>query len=195
MAQTQSLQAPDTPPDRGETRLGRPTTYNEATATLICERLAGGETLTAICKTPGMPKRQTVHRWRRKFPDFDDQYARARVDQMESWSDDIVEIADDDTHDTVTVRNNKGEEYEQANSANVQRARLMVDTRKFLMSKIAPRYADKIEHQHTGGIEHRVTMDDRERMRRLATFMLEDKAAGALIDGDTGAPIDEEPAA
>lgn len=192
MAETQALQHSDTPPERRETRLGRPTTYNEATAVLICERLAGGETLTAICKTPGMPKRQTVHRWRRKYPDFDDQYARARVDQMESWSDDIIEIADDDTHDTVTVINQKGDEYEQANSANVQRARLQVDTRKFLMSKIAPRYADKIEHQHTGGIEHRVTMSDRERMRRLATFMLEDKAAGALIDGQTGQPVTDE---
>ena len=72
------------------------------------------------------------------------------------------------------------------NSAAVQRDRLRVDTRKFLMGKLAPRiYGDKQTVEHTGTVEQRVTMDDRERMRRLATFLAEDMAdGGALIEGE-----------
>lgn len=157
---------------------GRPTTYRESVGALICARLSEGETLTEICRTPGMPARQTVHQWRRRFPQFDDDYMRARADGMESMADELLTIADDDTGDLLPDGS--------PNHANVGRARLMVDARKFLMSKLSPRYADKVEHQHTGAVAHLVTLDDRERMRRLASFMLEDQRAGALIEGQAG---------
>jgi hypothetical protein len=109
-------------------------------------------------------------------PAFDDQYMRAREIGMEAMSDDMLAIADDDTLDTGPDG--------APNHANVGRARLMVDTRKFLLAKLAPRiYGDRVEVAHTGRVEHAVTMDDRERMRRLATFMLEDQQAGVLIEG------------
>ena len=60
----------------------------------------------------------------------------------------------------------------------------MVDTRKFLMSKLAPRiYGDKQTIEHTGDVTHTVTMDDRERMRRLATFLATDAHSGVTIEG------------
>ena len=156
---------------------GRPTTYTPATAELIAARLADGETLTQICRTPGMPSRQTVHHWRMRFPAFADLYARAREIGMESMGDDLLTIADDGAGDV----NPDGT----PNSANVQRSRLMVDSRKFLMSKLAPGvYGDKVEHKHSGTIEQRVTLSDRERMRRLALFLAEDAAAGVVLDGE-----------
>lgn len=164
---------------------GRPSTYTPATAELIAARLADGETLSSICKTPGMPRRQTVHQWRMRHPGFADLYARAREIGMETMSDDILTIADDDTHDTDADG--------KPNSANVQRARLQVDTRKFLMAKLAPKvYGERVQHDHAGKIEHAVTLSDRERMRRLATFMLEDRDSGALIEGTASDTADSE---
>ena len=169
-------------PDKGT---GRTTTYTPATAELICARLADGETLTEICRTPGMPHRQTVHQWRMRIPAFNDLYARAREIGMESMSDDVLTIADDDTGDLLADGS--------PNSANVQRSRLMVDTRKFLMSKLAPKvYGDKVEHQHTGQVEHAVTLPDRERMRRLATFLAQDAAAGVTLEGQASPVLTEQ---
>ena len=157
-------------------RVGRPTTYSPAVGELIAARLCDGETLTSICKTPGMPTRQCVHQWRMRNPAFNDLYGRAREIGMESMSDDVLVISDDDTGDLLADGS--------PNSANVQRSRLMVDTRKFLMAKLAPKvYGDKVEHQHTGSVEHAVTLSDRERMRRLASFLAQDAAAGVTIEG------------
>lgn len=145
------------------------TTYTPATAELIAARLADGETLSSICRTPGMPSRQTVHQWRMRIPAFDDLYMRARAIGMEAMSDDMLVIADDDSGDL----NPDGT----PNSANVQRSRLQVDTRKFLLAKLAPKvYGDRVEVEHSGTVEHRHSMSDRERMRRLATFLALDAA-------------------
>lgn len=177
---------------------GRSSTYSPAVAELICARLADGETLTQICRTPGIPSRQTIHNWRMSNPAFFDQYARAREIGMESMSDDLLTIADDDSGDRLADGS--------PNSAAVQRSRLQVDTRKFLMAKLAPRvYGDKQTVEHTGIVEHALTLSERERMRRLLSFAAQDAATGVTIEG-TAEPaalpdlpdlpaVDNEPAA
>jgi hypothetical protein len=174
-AESRTLQASDTTP-RERKALGRPSTFTPATGELICARLADGELLTDVCRTPGMPARQTVQRWRMRNPAFDAVYMRAREIGMESMSDDMLIVADDDTCDT----NSDGT----PNHASVNRARLMVDTRKFLLGKLAPRiYGDRVQHEHSGEVAHVIELSDRERMRRLASFMLEDAAAGVTVEG------------
>jgi hypothetical protein len=42
---------------------GRPSDYTDDIATAICDRLAKGESLRAICATEGMPDKATVLRW------------------------------------------------------------------------------------------------------------------------------------
>lgn len=168
-AETLDLQYPDKP-------TGRTTTYTPATAELIAARLADGETLSSVCRTPGMPSRQTVHQWRMRIPAFNDLYMRAREIGMEAMSDDMLTIADDDTGDMVDGA---------PNSANVQRSRLMVDTRKFLLAKLAPKvYGDRVEVEHSGTVQHQHSLSDRERMRRLATFLAIDARAGVTVEGE-----------
>lgn len=191
-AESQALQAIDALPI-DKAAVGRPTLFSDQLSAYICGRIAAGETLTAICKTPGLPVPATVHRWRREDKQFNADYTAARVDQMESWGDEVIEIADDDTMDTMDGVDKQGNSIQVANHANVQRDRLRVDTRKFLMGKIAPRiYGDRVSHEHSGevGHTHTIELSDRERMRRLATFMLEDRAAGVVIEGQ----IEEQPA-
>jgi hypothetical protein len=114
-------------------------------------------------------------------PAFEADYTRAREVGMESMADDLLVIADDDAGDMLPDG--------KPNHANVQRARLMVDTRWRLMQSLASRtFGDKATVEHKGTVTHTVTTSDRERMRRLATFMLEDRDAGALIEG-TAEPV------
>ncbi len=57
------------------------------------------------------------------------------------------------------------------------------------MSKLRPEeYGDHVEVQHSGAVTVHHDLSDRERMRRMALFLLEDRGAGALIDG-TASPV------
>lgn len=163
---------------------GRPSGFSPELGELICARLAGGETLSRICAAKGMPHRQTVLRWRREHLAFGREYALARVDAMECMGDEILDISDDSTLDMVIKTDPKGRQFEAVDHENIQRDRLRVDTRKFLMSKVARHiYGDKVEHEHSGEVVQIVELSDRERMRRLASFMLADQVAGVTIEG------------
>lgn len=56
---------------------GRPSSYTDALADLICDRIAAGESLRQICADAGMPDRTTVLRWIRQREDFAARCARA----------------------------------------------------------------------------------------------------------------------
>ncbi len=113
---------------------GRPTDYSPELTARICERLAIGESLRSICRDDEMPSMASIFLWLGKYPEFSEQYTRAREAQAEAHADRIVEIADDDTLDP----NHK---------------RIMVDARKWVASKLKPkRYGDKAEVEHSGNV-------------------------------------------
>lgn len=124
--------------------MGRHAVYGQDTRDEICRRISIGESLISICKSEGMPDKSTVLDWLFKEPDFVAQYARAREAQAEHYLDEIIEISDDSMHDTEI-----GEDgIERTNHEVVARARLRVDTRKWAMSKLAPKkYGDRIENR------------------------------------------------
>lgn len=143
---------------------GRPSksTYNKKTATKICARIAAGESLRAICNNPGMPARQTVFLWMFTFKDFSDQYARACEARAETWAEEIIEIADDNSRDEYEVTE-RGHTRTIIDHDTINRSRLRVDSRKWIMSKLLPKkYGDKLTTESTGTsipdkIEFRVT--------------------------------------
>jgi hypothetical protein len=127
--------------------MARPSSYNEATAEAICSRLAEGESLRKICSDAGMPNMTTVFRWLgdEKNDAFRKQYTCARETGMEAMAEDILRIAD----------SADGESYNYS--------RLQVDTRKWLMSKMAPKkYGDKVENTligaNGGAIQQAITV-------------------------------------
>jgi hypothetical protein len=105
------------------------TVYTAAIAAEICRRMSDGESLRAICRDPKMPPEATVRQWvRDDRDDFAARYREARAMLVERWADEIIEIADDETIEP-----------------NARRIR--VDTRRWLMSKLAPgRYGDRLVH-------------------------------------------------
>jgi len=123
-------------------------------------------------------------------------YTRAREVQQDVWADECISIADDGTTDYVTKVGRNGHEYEAVDQEHIQRSRLRVDTRLRIMAVVAPHvYGPKVEHQHDGEVTHKVDitgLPEREKMRRMALFMLEDQAAGETIDGEAE-PIHASP--
>ena len=125
---------------------GRPSIYSDELAATICARLAEGESLRSICRDDAMPDKATVMRWAQDNLAFRDQYTRARDALVEHWAEEIVQISDDGTNDTYEDENGT-----RANQDVIARSRLRVDTRKWLMARMAPKkYGDKVTQEHTG---------------------------------------------
>lgn len=132
-------------------KTGRPTKYNVEIATVICERMSQGESLRSICSEVGMPDRITVLRWIPLHEAFRNQYASARENQADFWADEIVDISDDGSRDYVEKKRPDGSTFEAIDHDHINRSKLRVDTRKWLMARMAPKkYGDKVTTEITG---------------------------------------------
>jgi hypothetical protein len=155
----------------------------------ICRRTyAGGESQRSISRDPDMPGLERIRRECVENPVRGGQYARAREGLYLAWAEEILDISDDGTTDYVTKVGRNGHEYQAVDQEHIQRSRLRVETRKWLLSKLLPKqYGDKVEH--TGDVQHTVThtLSDREKMRRMALFMLEGQTAsdGEVVERRT----------
>lgn len=117
-------------------------TYSDELADRICDELMLGKSMLKICEREGMPSETTVYRWLQsdEHPGFREKYAQARELQAERMLDEILQIADDTANDTEY-----GDSGPRANAEWIARSRLKVDSRKWAMSKLAPKkYGDKV---------------------------------------------------
>lgn len=135
---------------------GRPSKYTQALADKICERLAAGETLRAICRDDEMPGHPTVLRWANENEAFSDQYAKARERGYAVMFDEMLEIADTPVQG-VTVTNKlsrEGAMYDETKRGDmIDHRRLQVDTRKWILAKALPKvYGDKLDLNHGGTV-------------------------------------------
>ena len=126
---------------------GAPTAYTEKLAQAICRRMADGESVNSICKDPKMPARSTVMLWVASDREgFSDRYEAACTARTHVWADELLDIADDGSNDWMERAGKDGESQGyQVNGEAIQRSRLRVDTRKWLLSKLLPRYSDRPE--------------------------------------------------
>ena len=139
--------------------VGRPTTYSQETADKICELIARGMSLRAICASADMPAGGTVYRWLAEHQDFQEQYARAREEQADGFADEIIDIAD-------SVAPETGE---------VAKAKLQIDARKWKAAKLAPKkYGDKseIDVKSSDGSMRPAVRIDAEEYRKIAQEVL-----------------------
>jgi hypothetical protein len=120
-------------------------TYTEEMADKICERIADGESLKAICEEEGMPSKATVFKWLGQNASFVDKYARAREAQADALFDDILSIADDGRNDWMERRGEEDAGWV-ANGENIRRAQLRIDARKWMAGKLRPKkYGEKLD--------------------------------------------------
>jgi hypothetical protein len=128
--------------------MGRPSDYSPELIAVICARMAEGVSLRSICLDDEMPDKSTVFRWLAAHKEFRDQYARAREARADAMAEEILEISDDDSDDAITDPETGGTRL---NSEFVARSRLKVDTRKWLMARMAPKvYGDKVSQEISG---------------------------------------------
>lgn len=130
------------------TAVGRPSDYSQEVAATICARIADGQSVREICRDDAMPHMATVFRWLAAREEFREQYARAKESMAEHMAEDILDIADDGTNDWMERRGDDGASAGWVtNGEALQRSRLRVDARKWLLSKMLPKkYGDKITH-------------------------------------------------
>ena len=163
---------------------GRPSTYRPHIGEEICERLSEGESLTSICRDPDMPKRTTVNKWliatdpdkpgMAKYPEFRAAYAQARVAYGDAMFEDIAEIADDSRLD-VTVTMVDGRPKVEVNRDEINRARLRVDARKWILSKLNPaKYGERLALMDpSGNIADPTESLDRSALARIIVALLQ----------------------
>jgi len=137
--------------NKPKSNAGRPTTYTQEIADRICEELSLGYSIRTVCKPDGMPAISTFFKWLREHEEFSKQYARAKQESADAMAEDILDIADDGTNDWMERQGKNGETFEVVNTEVLQRSRLRVDTRKWLMAKMKPKkYGDKIDMTTNG---------------------------------------------
>jgi hypothetical protein len=124
---------------KDQPKRGRPSDYSAEIADTICNRLAGGESLRAICADAGMPNRATISRWLAHYEEFRDQYAFAREWQADCLADEILEIARDNRGDYVEKRLPDGKVVRVVDHENIARSRLRINILKWIAARMAPR--------------------------------------------------------
>ena len=151
-------------------KTGRPTKYTLALTDVICERLADGQSLRAICRAADMPAAASVFKWLRENEIFSEQYAIAKEASADALVEDMLDIADNEASQEVVI---EGVKRTVKDGASVAHARLRVDTRKWAASKLKPKkYGDKITSVHEGSIAIAKMTDD-ELDARLRAFASE----------------------
>lgn len=115
----------------------------------ILDEIESGRAVRNILKDDGMPDGKTFYKWLDSDETKVQRYARACEKRADAIFEDIIEIADDSSNDTTV--NAQGDFI--ANTEFIQRSRLRVDARKWVVSKLNPKkYGDKIEQTHTGNL-------------------------------------------
>ena len=143
---TEITKTPLTQPVVPAPKMGRPTNYNQTIASLICDRIAEGESLREIVKSEGMPDRVTVYRWLMAHEDFCNHYTRAREEQADTLADEIIAIADEQP-EVIAVLNKQGELIEhKLDNAFLQWQKNRMDARKWTAMKLKPKkYGDRMQ--------------------------------------------------
>lgn len=152
--------------------MGRPSDFRQELADEICFRMAEGEVLSQICRDEHMPPRTTVIGWTRTHPDFLAQYLEARERMLDRWSEEIIEISEDGTNDWMEREGAAGRSRVIVDNECVQRSKLRVESRRWLLSKFRPEtYGDSQRIDLKG----RITMSEKEVDTKLAALLLKAK--------------------
>ncbi len=109
----------------------------------VCQEIEKGRALRNVLKDENMPSTSTFYQWLDNDEVKAKQYARATEVRADIIFDDILAIADENTNDTSINENG----IEVVNNDVIQRSRLRIDARKWVLSKLNPKkFGDKTIH-------------------------------------------------
>lgn len=133
-------------------KVGRPNGYSKEVADLICEKISTsslGLKRLHIKYPEQIPAPSMIMRWLIENEEFREQYRLAREVQMQYLEDELLEIADDSSEDIEIYISQSGMEYEKENKEFVNRSKLRIHTRMWLMGKIKPKVYGKQAEEGT----------------------------------------------
>jgi len=127
----------------------------------LCEHIQDGGSVTRFCRDhPEGPQKTVWYQWLRDDATFAEAYTWAREISADTLADDCVLIADE------------VKDAGHMDSARVNAARLRVDARKWVASKLKPKvYADRIETVTSGNLTVTHSISDEDRAKALASIM------------------------
>lgn len=150
-----------------------------AAMAVVCERIAGGESVRQICADPAMPPRYQIYRWMWADPALRLQYLDACRIRTFHYNEEIVEIADECRKGikTVVKETANGTFTETTEVDLVERAKLQIDTRKWTMARMnRVDFGDRVTNEHVGangGPIQSVNMS-REEFREIAKGLIDE---------------------
>ena len=161
-------------------------TYSAELADEVCALVAEGKSLRQITEQPGMPSsRRAVQHWMTRFPEFREKYECAMMLCAEFWAHEIIEISDDSAGDYVITEDGR----RVVDNEHINRSRLKVDSRKWLLSKLLPkRYGDRIQADMKVAVEPEALRGMPEEKKRARVAELLAFAATLQVPSET---IDE----
>lgn len=133
---------------------GQPTKYNKELGDEICKDIStSSKGLRKICDgNPKYPNMSTVMDWIFLFPDFAVQYNQAKKNQANVLAEELLDISDnffkvEETIEEYTTKDNI-QSTKITVKDNVARAKLMVETRKWILCHVLPKvYGDVLKLQ------------------------------------------------
>ena len=138
---------------------GRPTLYNEDVAAKICAYLASGYSLPQVAAEDGMPSTRTMQRWRKKHPDFSDDYESAFETRALVLINKMLDIALDATNDYEEEPPVEGEAPKLKPKKDfIERVKIQIDTLKYAAERFdRPRY-HLVDHAATPNMQQNVLL-------------------------------------
>lgn len=148
-----------------------PVAFSQEIAEQVCEHLVDGKSLRQIEKMQGMPSKGGILKWllegerlaaagdtAHPKAQFVDQYARACQLRADRLFEECLDIADDSEADSFLGDDGKTV----YNLEHIQRMRLRVDTRKWMVGKMNPKkYGEKVQNEVSGANGGPMTMQVR----------------------------------
>ena len=128
--------------------LGRPSLYTEELGNKICTLILSGESVSDIARREDMPCRSTIMLWITDNKNgFSDKYAKAIAGRAHTLVEDLIDIADNIAGQPVIVDgtpllDEDGKPIMRIDNVSVNHARLKLDARKWIASKLLPKYSD-----------------------------------------------------
>lgn len=126
---------------------GRPSVYTPELFAQICEGLAEGKSLRAVCRASGMPSEITVRTWvldnREGCAEV---YQRARNIGLDVMADEIIRISETPESGKTTKRDGDGKVIEVTEGDMLQHRKLRIYALQWYLAKLGrKKYGDKLD--------------------------------------------------
>jgi len=139
-------------------KCGRPVTFypakkQEAVNAILSRVATSRDSILTICKSDkDLPNAETFFTWIRESEELAHDYARAKESQADIIAEEMLDISDNGTNDYMERQAGNGDNVGwQLNGEHVQRSKLRIETRKWLLGKLRPkRYGDTVRQEITG---------------------------------------------